>query len=380
MRFLIVFALVLASALPCVAGPRWTIALFLNGNNDLDRFLDGDIAELTQAASNPEVRLVAQLARRGQPARRVVFEPTGMRVISELGVVDMGDAKTLTEFFGWAAAEYPAEKFGLVLWDHGSGWEKKGISHDEVSGHQISTENLGRALDQCRQVLGRKLDIVAMDACLMMMVEVLFCVGQSCDYVVASEEAVPGTGYPYADVMAGLKADTTPEAFATHWSQAYVEWYRREFAGTTKHATQSAVRTRDLPELYLACEELSSLMISGGHAKVVQQCLEIVVKFLTFGRTNVDLGQLCDLITERTQDEKMLAACARVKAALKNVVLTVGSGGNPELERTQGVAIYFPRKPTSHNHKYGLIPFARAHSWGRMVWLYFRELGLAWGN
>lgn len=380
MRFLIVFALILVCALPASAGPKWTIALFLNGNNDLDRFLDGDIAELTQAAANPDVRLVAQLARRGQPARRVIFEPTGMRVLSELGVVDMGDAKTLTGFFEWAAAEYPAERFGLVLWDHGSGWEKKGISHDEVSGHQISTENLGIALDRCKQVLGRKLDIVAMDACLMMMVEVLFCVGQSCDYVVASEEAVPGTGYPYADVMAGCKADTTPEAFATHWSEAYVAWYRREFAGTNKHATQSAVRTRDLPELYEACEELSGLMISGGHAKIVQQALEVVVKFLTFGRTNVDLGQLCDLITERTQDEKMRAACARVKAALKNVVLTVGSGGEAELAKTQGIAIYFPRKPTSHNAAYGRIPWARAHSWGRMVWLYFKELGLAWAH
>ena len=387
MKWFVVLALVMGLAHAALAAaPTWTIALFLNGNNDLDTFLDQDLAELAQGAANPHVRIVAQLARRGQPARRVVFETGGPRTITELGTVDMGDAASLTAFFDWAAKNYPAEHTALVLWDHGSGWDKdrapalRGISHDEVSGHHITTEALGQALDHCRQTLGRKLDVVAMDACLMQMVEVLFTIGGACDYVVASEEAVPGAGYPYADVIAGLADGTTPEQFAIHWSEAFVAWYRREFGGTNKRATQSAVRTRDLAELFAACDQLSDLLIAGGHAKQVQPCLEQVVKFLTFGRTNVDLGQLTDLLKSRANDAAVTAACDRIHSGLSAVVLTAGSGGAPDLAATQGVAIYFPRKPTSYDAAYGNIPFCRAHSWGRMVWLYFKELGLVWAK
>ena len=378
-----VLLLVLACLLPvrAFALPDWTIALYLNGNNDLDQFLDGDLSELAQAAANPHIQLVALLARRGQPARRVVIEPAGPRTLATVGTVDMGAPQTLTDFFAWAAQAYPARHTALVLWDHGSGWEKgRGISHDEVSGHQIATADLGTALDRCRQSLGRKLDIVAMDAGLMQMVEVLYCIAPACDYVVASEEAVPGTGYPYADVLAGLTESTEPEALAIHWSQAFVAWYRHAFAGTNKRSTQSAVRTRGLPALFDACEALSTLLIAGGQAPDVKSCLDEVVKFLTFGRTNVDLGQLADLLKARTHSDAVRAACDRIHVALAAVVLTAGAGGDPALDATQGIAIYFPRKPTSHDPKYGNIPFCRTHSWGRMVWLYFKELGLVWAD
>ena len=381
MRLVFWVALSLALACPVVAGPAWTVALFLNANNDLDQFLDGDLVELTQAAANANLKIVAQVARRGQPARRVVFEPAGPRTLAELGTVDMGDPKSLTDFFRWAAANAPADHVALVLWDHGSGWEKtagRAISHDEVSGHRISTEQLGKALAECRDVLGRKLDIVAMDACLMQMVEVLYCIGGTCDFVVASEEAVPGTGYPYFDALGGVAADTTAEALATRWAQSFIDWYKKAFGGTRKRATQSAVRTSALADVFAACDAFSAAMLAGGHAREVAPCLETVVKYLTFGRTNVDLGQLAELVAKSTADAGLRDACARVQAALAGAVLVSGSAGDPDLEHSHGISIYFPRKPSSYDSAYGSIPFCRAHAWGRMVWLYFKELGLVW--
>jgi hypothetical protein len=35
--------------------------------------------------------------------------------------LDMGDAKSLREFVDWGVQNFPADRYALVLWNHGSG-------------------------------------------------------------------------------------------------------------------------------------------------------------------------------------------------------------------------------------------------------------------
>ena len=55
---------------------------------------------------------------------RVVFGESGPRIEQRLPELDMGSAETLSEFIEWAMASYPAERYCLVIWNHGTGWRK----------------------------------------------------------------------------------------------------------------------------------------------------------------------------------------------------------------------------------------------------------------
>ena len=38
--------------------------------------------------------------------------------------LDMGNGDTLRDFLIWASNEFPAKRKILIIWNHGSGWEK----------------------------------------------------------------------------------------------------------------------------------------------------------------------------------------------------------------------------------------------------------------
>src|SRR3989339_1466776 len=111
--------------------------------------------------------------------------------------VDMGDYKRVVDFVAWAKTNYPAKRYMLIIWNHGSGWmdpkgSPKGISFDDETGNYIRTPQIGLILKEAGKV-----DILAFDACLMQMAEVAYEVKDNAQVIVGSEETVPGLGYPY---------------------------------------------------------------------------------------------------------------------------------------------------------------------------------------
>jgi hypothetical protein len=47
-------------------------------------------------------------------------------VVEDLGEVNMADGQTLVDFVTWAIQNYPADKYALILSDHGMGWPGEG--------------------------------------------------------------------------------------------------------------------------------------------------------------------------------------------------------------------------------------------------------------
>jgi len=128
--------------------------------------------------------------------------------------LDMGDYRTVVDFARWAKGRYPAKKYMLILWDHGSGWmdPKKeagtevitsAISKDEQTGHFISTKEIGQLV---RAIGG--VDVLGFDACLMQMAEVAFEVKGGAKYILGSEEEIPNTGIDYKGFLSRLAANT----------------------------------------------------------------------------------------------------------------------------------------------------------------------------
>lgn len=136
----VVSVLVLASTLAgsAIAAPpppkaKWTVMVYISGDNDLEEYVVKDIElELAPTGSSANVQVVA-LADRGPgydtsrgdwQSTKLYHVTQGMTADSASAVADwgernMGDPQTLIDFVTWTKAKYPADHYVLYFWGHG---------------------------------------------------------------------------------------------------------------------------------------------------------------------------------------------------------------------------------------------------------------------
>jgi hypothetical protein len=218
---------------------QWTVGIYMCADNGMNDLAYEDLAELQRIGSTSEVNVVVQVdnaARDSNPTcRRYLIGKNRRTLISDIGEVDMADTTTLVEFAAFLKARYAASNYLLVLWDHGNGWypgqaRTRSIFIDES--HQahvmgVAGGEMRAALRQARAKLGKRIAVLAFDACLMQMLEVGMEAREYCDYLLGSEGLVPATGFPYDDFMGLLTAQPTaaPTEFLPRMCRAYVEEY-----------------------------------------------------------------------------------------------------------------------------------------------------------
>ena len=119
---------------------------------------------------------------------------------TERPLASMADPATLTDFIRWGAESYPAEKYMLVLWNHGGG-SARGILIDELFGGEYMTLNL---LHKALEDGGTHLEAVLFDACLMANIETASAIREYADWMIASEELVAGKGTAFGEWLQEL--------------------------------------------------------------------------------------------------------------------------------------------------------------------------------
>lgn len=129
--------------------------------------------------------------------------------VQDIGNVDMTDPNTLRAFVAWAKQNYPANRYLLVLWNHGGGYT--GLIQDETSAGSglMSLDDLQTALTGVGPI-----DVVDFDMCLMAGYETLVKIQGLASFAVFSEEVVPGEGNPYTPIVNALQANPTADARA----------------------------------------------------------------------------------------------------------------------------------------------------------------------
>jgi hypothetical protein len=119
---------------------RWTVLVFLAADNDLESFAMQDLHELEKNGSDDNIAYVVQIDRRGGGESGTALRGLIMRdpewerykvrivsLLSNIGETSTGDPRVLSEFIQWGVREYPAERYGLVIWNHGNGWRESFI-------------------------------------------------------------------------------------------------------------------------------------------------------------------------------------------------------------------------------------------------------------
>ena len=129
----------------------------------------------------------------------------GLQVLDkDVGKKSMVDPNTLVSFIQFCAKNYPADRYMLIMWDHGGG-AISGYGYDQTASGTMTLDKINSALKKG----GVKFDFVGFDACLMATLETALVTEPYADYLIASEEAEPGTGWYYTNWLSELSRNTS---------------------------------------------------------------------------------------------------------------------------------------------------------------------------
>lgn len=248
----------------------WTFLVYLAAANDLNPFASLDLKEMMQVGSNANVNIIVYLTLQqdGQPkvTKKLYIEKGSMTQIGDSMVRDSGDVATLQEALQWACIDYPSDRIAVVMWDHGSGplnrtinvIPPKGVCYDYDTGSYLTDRDCLQAFSWARDVLraGKKFDIIAFDACLLASLEMAYTLSSCANYMVASEETIPGDGYQYAYVLNQF-ATKNPDPLS--FAKLMVSAYKQEYIGTMDY-TLSATDLNALKPLVDNCNAVAQIL------------------------------------------------------------------------------------------------------------------------
>jgi hypothetical protein len=402
---------------------KWTFMVYMAGDNNLSDAGDTDLREMRAVGSTADVNVVAEFDNAGDrgTSRYLIKRDGSNEAVESLGETDSGDPKTLVGFVAWAREKYPAERYGLVLWNHGGGWEpsemdrvarsvgspdyslreasersatplkklffrttlqkifarptpkERAICSDDGSGHSLDTVELGNVLDQVKKILGQPLNLLGMDACLMSNLEVAYQAQGYADYIVASEESEPNNGWPYDLVLRKLtNAPQLPVSdLATQIVEAYIKSYADvQYPGAV---TQSAFDLSKTATLTGPLDKLAGALIDN-MPKASHEIWDAQRKSVCFWHNTLwDILDFCRKLERNTISQNIRKAAQDVREALQpgpgRFVIAESHHGK-EVEGVGGVSIYLLSPLTDISEYYADLDFAKEHRWLEMLKAY----------
>jgi len=260
---------------------RWTVMVYMAGDtgvmfegpvtgeqlfDNLSSAIQVDLAKMQAAGSTDQVAVCVQFdSLEAEQAFRWVVpqrdDPTP-GCPQPIGAVNTGEPGSLSDFVAWAGAQSPAERYALVIWGHGSGWDEtkvyerypetqvaepdradrkdillrrgvfgstiarimaiedkevRGLCYDDSARDFLDNAELRRALRDAAAHLGRdRIDLLGLDACLMNMIEVAHQVRREAAYLVGAETVIPTDLWPWKEILEALQAapEMTPAELA----------------------------------------------------------------------------------------------------------------------------------------------------------------------
>lgn len=385
----------------------WTVMLYQDADDSvLEQDIYMDLNEAERIGSSDQVNVVAQIDRYAgaytgdgdwTSARRYYLTQDddlfhlNSEMLADLGEVSMADPQTLVDFATWAIETYPADKYVLILSDHGMGWPggwtdpkpaaKRSVDNafsQGIEGNMIFTNELDQALGEIRAKTGLdRFELVGMDACLMSHLEVLSALEPHTRYVVTSQETEPSLGWAYTGFLEALEADPGmdgaglgDEIVSTYIEkderivddQARADFLRQGspmgglFGGPvnvsastltrqlSKSITLTATDLDALPGLMDAVNQLAFAM-QKEDSSVVGRARTYAQSFTSVFGENVppsyiDLGNFAQLLAQETSSSTVRSAAAAVTEAVNRVVVAEKHGS--QKPGATGISIYFP--------------------------------------
>ncbi|MGI8543571.1 MAG: clostripain-related cysteine peptidase [Aridibacter sp.] len=302
------------------------------------------------------------------------------------------DKRSVLNFVDWCINKVngKANRYALIFSGHSLGFQDIGLFKDEGSGKTMKMTDLflllqrlvltkdqlveeaknlgyeGELLQrETTEIMGRKLDLLGFDSCVMGMIEVGYQFDAVSETMVVSEGSIPSAGWTYAKILGGLARGEHHDSSAQTVAKHFVSEFIRSQDQFTVGGVSVDMAAWDMSQMWFltnAFNELAGSLIDcfkDENSRIYKQMERAVLhahwKCQSYMYDqNIDLGdfcelldQECDLIKEALSSENVAlleevqTKCQKVITELKKAVILSGySGGG--YQYSNGVSVFFP--------------------------------------
>ncbi len=342
------------SSQPMGRDGTWTVFVYMCGSDLEEEDSTGtfDMYEMIESSTSDNVRFVVQTGGCkkwhdfGISADNTErFEIVGGKIyrVDSLKKANMGNPDTLSDFLSWGVKNYPAENMGVILWDHGSG-SIGGVCFDMLyEKDSLSLSELDEAFTDVYSKMTDKFTFIGFDACLMATIETANVLVPHAEYMIASQELIPGYGWNYTAIGEALTKN--PGISGEQLGKIICDSYYKdcEAIGEGDNCTLSVTDLSKLDSVIRAmnadCEKMNASAADSGELSAM---LRKIIGAKNFGGNNeiegytnmVDLGSMFS------------GACptGKTSAAVKNAVVYNVYGAN--MTGATGLSTYYPLSVT----------------------------------
>lgn len=246
---------------------------------------------------------------------------------------------TLSGFIKYGTQAFPANRYELILWDHGGG-SVSGYGYDEKNQRSGSMTLAG--INQALKDGGVKFDFIGFDACLMATAETALMLNSHADYLIASEETEPGIGWYYTNWLNSLAQNTSMATvdIGKKIVDDFVSECKRRCNGqkTTLSVIDLAEFSNTIPGTLKDFAKSVSTELSNDNYQKISDARAKTREFASNNR--IDQVDLVDLANRIGTSEAKKLADAIQKAVKYNRTST-------NMSNCYGVSIYFPYRSAS---------------------------------
>lgn len=237
-------------------------------------------------------------------------------LLKENGEINMGDPKTLKDFISYCKKEFPAERYILLVYDHGMGWE--GCCIDTPSKDKLTMPEMKDALSKSG------VDILCFTGtCLMGAVESVYELRDCIDIYISSEE-YSFYLYYWAEAINPICRilNENPDLSNEEIGKKIIEIIEENNKNLDykEYITMSAIKTEKLDTLVENVNTFTEILLSNQNwDEIIDTCLESQ----SFGSSGMikNLVDLYDLADRCSNIEGLEEVSRKVKELLKNTVI-----------------------------------------------------------
>lgn len=358
--------------------PSWLFTMWICADNNLEPYASSDFSEMQN--NNLNVSVVAFFDGISQDRVMVLDESGEWKTIHVFEQdFDSGDHNKLLEAMKFTFGSLDSSHRALILWDHGSAWiydsyysetsettfSPQAICFDDTSRNAISTKELKEAL---QNYTGPNIDMLAMDACLMGSIEILYELKGLIDYVVASSFTVPAYGYDYT-----FLSRISPTDDAYNVGVKIVDAYKNFYSKLNQDLSLAVYGMGKINDVTDAVDSLAKRLVqimNNNLRNTIRSFYSSLIKYDSF---LIDLNDFASKVISKISDSFAQNYAGQIQNALeKSVVYEYAKKSNKLIKNP--VSIFMPNDSKTlikYANDYNTLSFCQSFDWADFLesWL-----------
>ncbi|MCX8124581.1 MAG: clostripain-related cysteine peptidase [Spirochaetes bacterium] len=380
--------------------PSWTIMVYMDGDNDLEQYALFDFNEMESVnLLEQKITIIILFDRcnnystldgdwKGTRLYKVLPDSNISKINSERLIdntylhitntgdsdeLNMGDPNTLNKFISFCKANYPADYYSLIIWNHGTGWRTTSYNNQQIQSFKavcldVTNSNDILMMSEVKQALkDKELTLIGFDACLMSMIEVAYQMKDCANYMVASEDLEPANGWAYDYFLTKfIMTNRSPVSLG----QSIIAGYANEY--TNKPITMLDLRNIDI--LTTSIDDLcTDLILNISSIRYsIAQARDNSLFFQNTTSPPYSYMDFYDFLVNISSISNITNKVLNCMLALEYTVVYHYQGA---YSNSHGLSIYFPQSTSDSEYQYyniTNIDFAQT-SWDDFLNSYFNN-------